>query len=304
MEVAKDPGLGSKYKAPLKRIMNSDGSYNIKRVGGLSNMQDFYKFLTDVSLPLFMIYVVSFYIVINLFFSSLYLLVGVEQLNGINDQQSDFFTAFFFSVQTFTTVGYGSIAPNGMGVDIIAMFEAFVGLMSFAMATGVLYGRFSKPRTKIGFSKNIILTPFEGETAMMFKMVNMRKNVLLKTKVNVMLILDKGGDENQFNKLYFEIPLENNKVDFFPLTWTLVHKITEESPLYGLNISDMKAKNAELVILVETFDETYGQTILQKHSYAQEQWRENVKFATNFKINEQGKIELYVNEINQLLELN
>ena len=304
MEVAKDPGLGSKYKAPLKRIMNPDGSYNIKRVGGLSNMQDFYKFLIDVSLPLFLIYVVSFYVVINLFFSSLYLLVGVEQLNGINDQQSDFFTAFFFSVQTFTTVGYGSIAPNGMGVDIVAMFEAFIGLMSFALATGVLYGRFSKPTTKIGFSENIILTPFEGGIAMMFKMVNMRKNVLLKTKVNVMLIMDKGGAENQFNKLYFEIPLENDNVDFFPLTWTLVHKITPESPLYDLNIDDINSRNAEIVILVETFDETYGQTILQKHSYAQEQWRENVRFATNFKINEQGKIELFVNEINKLLELN
>lgn len=303
IKTAKDPGLGSKYQEPLKRIMNADGSYNIKRVGGLSKFQDFYKFLIEVSLTRFLVYILSFYILINIFFTLVYMLVGVEQLTGINDEQSDVFTAFFFSVQTFTTVGYGSIAPNGTGVDIVAMFEAFIGLMSFALATGLLYGRFSKPESRIAFSENIIITPFDGSTAMMFKVVNQRKNVLLNTKVNVMLIMDKGGSENQFNKLYFDLTLEDNEVYFFPLTWTLVHKINDDSPLKGLSVEDLIRRNAEVVILIQTFDETYSQSLLQKHSYAQEQWKEGVKFATNFKTNSKGEVELYVNEIDKLIEL-
>lgn len=299
----RDPGLGSKFNIQLKRLMNPDGSYNIKRIGGLSRFQDFYKYLIETSFWRFSFVVTLFYISVNLFFTFLYVWNGVEELKGIDTDQSPFFEAFFFSVQTFTTVGYGAIAPNGTGADVIAMFESYFGLMSFALATGVLYGRFSKPETKIGFSKNIILTPFEGGTALMFKIVNQRKNVLLKTTVSVMLIIDKGGSENQFNKQYYDLPLENNSVYFFPLTWTIVHKINEDSPLYGLSLNDILNRNCEVVVLIETFDETYGQTLLQKHSYAQEQWLEGVKFDTNFKPNSKGEIELFVNEIDKLVEI-
>ncbi|MFN5416309.1 MAG: hypothetical protein ACK5B9_04575, partial [Flavobacteriia bacterium] len=168
---------------------------------------------------------------------------------------------------------------------------------------GLLYGRFSKAETKIAFSKNIIITPFQEGKALMFKMVNERNNVLLNTSVNAMLIMDKGGAEDQFNKLYFDLELESNEVNFFPLTWTIVHKISGNSPLHNLSLTELLNRNAEVVILVKTFDETYSQSLLRKHSYAQEQWLENVKFVTNFKTNDRGQVELYVNEIDKVVEV-
>lgn len=299
MKTIKDPGLGSKFSKPVKRLMNRDGSYNIERIGGLKKYQDFYKYLQDISLPKFLLITISIYIVINIVFSCLYLIAGIEQLGGSQHHQHPFFTAFFFSTQTFTTVGYGSISPTGTGAEIIAMIEAFFGLMTFALATGLLYGRFSKPNTKISFSKNVIITPFENSTAMMFKLVNQRNNVLLNTRIKIFLSIDKDINKQDFSKDYFQLNPEIDKITFFPLTWTIVHKINEDSPLYGLTLEEIKLKRAELFILIETFDETFSQEIVQKHSYGMEDWLENVKFEPNFKQNENGKIELYVNEISK-----
>lgn len=296
----KDPGLGSKFQKPIHRMMNPDGSYNIIRKGGLNGVQDFYKYLLEIKWYWFFLFITSFYIFMNLIFTSLYLLVGIDQLNGASKLQSDFFNAFFFSAQTFTTVGYGAISPNGKAADILAMIEAFVGLLSFALATGLLYGRFSKPSLKISFSENLLITPFEDVNAMMFKMVNLRNNVLLNTKVNLLFIIDKGSGQEEFNKEYYKLKLESDTVHFFPLTWTLVHKIDVDSPLFELSISKLKSRNAEVIVMVETFDETFGQMIIQKHSYAQEQWTEGKKFDRNFRMDENGKLILHINELNNL----
>lgn len=303
MKVSKDPGLGSKYQKPLKRLLNEDGSYNIKRIGGISNFKDFYKHLLECSWPKFLLYITSFYLVLNFIFTFLFLMVGIEELQGINEHQNKFFAVFFFSVQTLTTVGYGSMSPIGFGANVIAMIEAFVGVLNFAVATGLLYGRFSKAEIKIAFSHNIIITPFQDANALMFKMVNQRNNVLLNTKVNVMLILDKQIAGEQFNKEYYDLELQIDEIDFFPLTWTIVHKIDSNSPLYNISLNELIVRNAEVIVLVKTFDETYGMSLFKKHSYAHEQWKEGVKFASNYKINEINMIELFVNKIDELDEI-
>ncbi len=282
-------------------MMNRDGSYNIVRKGGLTKMQDFYKYMLDTSLPKFLIILLVIYIVLNLFFSGVYMFIGIDQLKGIPDNQPPFFSAFFFSTQTFTTVGYGSVSPGGTGAEIVAMIEAFFGLMAFAIATGLLYGRFSKPNAKIGFSENIIITPFEDTKAVMFKIVNMRDNVLLKSKVNVYLALDKEDGEHSFIKQYYQLNLEVDNIMFFPLTWTLVHKITDDSPLFGLSLDTIKKRNGEVLVLIETFDETYSQDIVKKHSYAQEDWLENVKFEGNFRPNDNGELVLYIDELSKVV---
>lgn len=300
MKTIKDPGLGSKFQKPLNRLMNRDGSYNIIRKGGLSPTQDFYKYLMELPSWKFLIFTLFFYIILNLVFTSLYLLVGIDQLRGVPDNQHPFFSAFFFSTQTFTTVGYGSVSPGKIGAEIIAMIEAFVGLLGFALVTGQLYGRFSRPNARLKFSRNAIITPFENSNSLMFKVVNHRNNVLLNTKVKVFLSLDKIDGNNHFNKDYFQLNLETDTITFFPLTWTLVHIISEDSPLFNLTLEEIKTKRAELFILVETFDETFSQEIVQKHSYGQEDFIENVKFESNFRPNNDGKLELYVDEIDKV----
>ncbi len=303
LKKANDPGLGSKFQNPIKRMMNPNGEYNIIRKGGLNNFQDFYKFLLEIKWYAFLLFITLFYIAINLIFSSLYLLVGIEQLKGTTNLQSDFFNAFFFSAQTFTTVGYGAISPNGKAADILAMIEAFIGLLSFALATGLLYGRFSKPSLKISFSNNLLLTPYEDGQALMFKMVNLRNNVLLNTKVTTLFVIDKGIGEEEFNKDYFSLPLETDTVNFFPLTWTLVHKIDKNSPLFNVSFEELKKRNSEVIVMVETFDETFGQMVIQKHSYAQEQLITGKKFDRNFRMDKNGQLVLHIDELNNLTSI-
>lgn len=303
MKNAKDPGLGSRFLKPVHRMMNEDGTYNIIRKGGLSGLKDFYKYLIDVHWLVFFLILIGSFILLNLIFASIYLLIGSEQIGGMNDDIPEFISAFFFSAQTFTTVGYGALYPVGIAINFVATFESFLGLLSFAISTGLLWGRFSKPSLKIAFSKNVIITPFEESMALMFKMVNERQNVLLNTKVKCILIMDKGLGQTAFDKDYFNLKLETDQVNFFPLTWTLVHKIDDNSPLKGMEINDLKKRNAEVIILVETFDETFSLTIHQKHSYGGNQWLDNVQFARNFEANGKGQIELNVKDINRFTSL-
>lgn len=303
MAKSKDPGLGTKFSEPVKRLLNPDGSYNITRRGGISGFRDFYKHLLDKSWFDFTLILLFIYISVNLLFALIYLSIGVDQLSVVNNDYHPFWTAFFFSSQTITTLGFGYVAPVGFLANIFATIEAFLGLTLTALSTGLLYGRFSKPILKLAFSDNAIITPYQDGFALMIKLVNQRDNVLLKSKINCTLTLDKGVGENSFNKDFHQLKLELDNILFFPLTWTVVHKIDEKSPLFGLSLQDLLKRNAELIVLFETYDETFGQNVFQKHSYAGKQWRENVKFDSNFKPNGQGNLELDVHRINTLIEL-
>lgn len=298
---SQDPGLGTAYQKSVKRILNEDGSYNIKRIGTVRMLKDFYKYLVDLNTWKFGFFLVGSFLVANLFFAGIYCWIGTEHLHGINPNQNEFVAAYYFSAQTFTTVGYGAIAPIGNLTSFIAAMEAFVGLIAFAIATGLIYGRFSRPSTKIAFSHNVIITPHKDKMALMFKIVNQRNSVLLNTKIHVNLsLVDEDSESNMLKRQYYNIPLEVDFVRYFPLTWTLVHVIDEDSPLYDLTLSEVRGKLAELLIIIEAFDETYSQTVIRKHSYAEHQWATGVKFKKNFSADDSGTIVLNINEISDL----
>ena len=180
-------------------------------------------------------------------------------------------------------------------------FRPFVGLIAFAIATGLIYGRFSRPSTKIAFSHNVIITPHKDQMALMFKIVHQRNSVLLNTKVHTMLsLIDEDSKSTMVHRQYYTLPLEVDFVRYFPLTWTLVHVINEDSPLYDLTLAEIRAKLAELLIIIEAFDETYSQTVIRKHSYAEHQWATGVKFKKNFRADDTGTIILNIHEISDL----
>ena len=298
---SQDPGLGTAYQKSVKRILNEDGSYNIKRIGTIRMLKDFYKYLVDLNAWKFGFFLVGSFLVANLFFAGIYCLIGTEHLHGINPNQNEFVAAYYFSAQTFTTVGYGAIAPVGNLTSFVAAMEAFVGLIAFAIATGLIYGRFSRPSTKIAFSHNVIITPHKDQMALMFKIVNQRNSVLLNTKVHVNLsLVDEDSESAMLKRQYYTLPLEVDFVRYFPLTRTLVHVINEDSPLYDLTLTEIKGKLAELLIIIEAFDETYSQTVIRKHSYAEHQWATGVKFKKNFSADDTGTIILNINEISDL----
>lgn len=297
----KDPGLGTSYQKTVTRMLNEDGTFNIERVGTMNGYKDFYKYLVDLSTWKFAGFLMFSFVILNTFFALIYWGVGIEHLYGVQPSQHPFVASLFFSAQTFTTVGYGAIAPKGNLTSLIAALEAFVGLIAFAIATGLIYGRFSKPSSKIAFTHNVIISPYKEGNAVMFKLVNLRNSVLLNTRVTVMVSMShQDAHHTSYIRNYYSLPIENDFVRFFPLTWTIVHPINEESPFYNLSLQEIQDKEAEILILVEAFDETFSQMVIQKHSYAQHQWAEDVKFKRNFAANDSGKIVLNIRELNEL----
>lgn len=298
-----DPGLGSSYSKEVKRLVNRDGSYNIVRHGALRGLKDTYKFLIELKWWQFLLFTILYYVTINALFAVMYLIAGPEHVSGTDPSIPDFMEMFFFSVQTFTSVGYGYMAPQGIATNLIVTLESFAGLMSIALMTGLLYGRFSRPKSKLAFSRNMLISPFQDGNGLMFKVVNKRNDILMNANVKVILIMDRGEGSDQFNKLYYQLDLQLDRINFFPLTWTVVHPINAESPISGISLPELIARNTEILILFEAYDETHGQTVTEKHAYSAADWREGVKFDRNFSVNEDGSIELFIDELDKVIDI-
>ena len=163
MEKSEDLGLGFKYEGNEKRNVNKDGTFNVEKIGSVGGVRDLYQHLITISWGKFLLVLLLTYTVLNALFALIYFSIGPESLKGINisDGFRGFMSCFYFSAQTFTTVGYGVISPQGLLTNFVASFEAMLGLLSFALATGLLFGRFSKPNAKFAFSDNILLSPYK-----------------------------------------------------------------------------------------------------------------------------------------------
>lgn len=298
----KDPGFGTGFKYKTKRIVNPDGSFNIIRKGAFIKWKDAYKYLLDKSWINFFGVLFLFYIILNLFFTLLYWICGLENITGIDPSKgSEFMQAYYFSVQTFTTVGYGQMSPTGMGTQIVSSIEAFVGFLSFSLATGLLYGRFSKPKSKVLFSKNAIITPYKtGVDSLQIKMVNARDNVLLDLHAKIILVIDQSSETGGIKKQYFQLPLEIDKLSLLPLSWTIVHPMESESPIYGLSKDQLMNLNPEIIVLIQGFDEVFSQHVNTKKSYVVSEWMWGKKFKKIFTSSQDGNIVLDLSKIDDL----
>lgn len=297
---SKDPGLGARYDTKTQRIINDDGSFNVRRTGVEGSWRSLYHYLIELPWWRFMLAIFGGFFALNVVFALLYMLVGVENLHGEVELTvaPDFFKAFFFSVQTCTTVGYGHIAPVGFGANIVATIEATVGLMVFALITGLLYGRFSKPSAKILYSKKALIAPFEGMKSLHFRIVNKRSNILMDMEASVLLVLTEKNEGGYFRRFY-RLELETDQIHFFPLSWTVVHAFREDSPFYGLTMEDLIEKQAELLVLLKGFDESFGQIVRSRHSYTAEDMLWGAKFKRSFRSGHDGIIESDVSMVHE-----
>lgn len=260
-------GFGSKDYGSTVRLINPDGTTNVRKVGrGWFRPYDFYHRLIAMPWTKFAVGILLSYLIVNLLFSFAYMAVGMEGLAGISGTTwtEQFLDAFFFSAQTVTTLGYGRIAPVGTAASTIAAIESMMGLLGFALATGLLYGRFSRPNARIKFSDFGVVAPYEGITGFMFRMANERQSELIEAEVQVMLSF---VDLTDGTRDFVLLPLEISKINLFPLTWTVVHPINEESKLWGKDADFLKAIDAEFIILVKAFDDSFATTVYQRKSY-------------------------------------
>lgn len=262
------------------RTMNPNGSFNVRRqTNGVFDNAYFH--LITMPLWRFLVLILLFYVGVNAFFASLYMAVGIEQLGGMQskDAASDFLAVFFFSSQTLTTVGYGHINPQDLGASIIASFESLVGLLSFALVSGLLYGRFSRPSAKVMFSEKMIFAPYKGGTGLMLRMVNTRKSEMIEAEARLNFAYNQTDpDTGETQRRFFNLELELDRIIFFAFSWTIVHVIDEKSPLWGLSIDDLREGNAEIMVMVKGIDEGTEQVIHARRSYIAEELVEKARF--------------------------
>ena len=228
----------------------------------------------------FALLIFSLFLIVNLFFALLYFLVGTEHLVGIiaKNAAEEFAEAFFFSTQTLTTVGYGRISPVGFSVSLIASIESLTGLMSFAIVTGLLYGKFSRPVAHIRYSKFALIAPYLNTKAFMFRIINERNHQLIEVAAEVVYSRLEKKEDGSLQRKYYALKLERNLVNFFPSNWTIVHAITEESPLYGLTAKELDESETEILILIKGFDDSFAQTVHSRNSYTSDEIVWNAKF--------------------------
>ncbi len=296
-----ETGLSSKSSLIGGRFMNKDGSANTEYAGlPFWKRINLYHTLLSLSTGKFLLFIAIFFITVNLCFAAVYLLIGLEHLGGMvaTTPGQKFGEAFFFSAQTFTTVGYGRINPIGFAASLVASMEALTGLLSFAVLTGLLYGRFSRPRAFIRFSSHALFSPYQDKAAVMFRLVPYTKNILMNVEVRVTFAIqveEEGVAKNKVFALNLEIP----KIAVLSGSWTLVHAITESSPLHGLTPLDLAQGKAELLVFLQGFDESFSNTVITRSSYTYEELIFGAKFKPMYHPNarETGTT-VHVNKLN------
>ena len=288
----RDLGFGSVVSRQTRhRLLNADGSFNVVRSGlGLLESLAPYQQMLSVSWTGFFAIILALYLTINLAFASMYLAAGPAALIGTRPEMfgGRFSQAFFFSIQTFATIGYGQIGPNGFAANTLVTFEALVGLMSQALATGLLFARFSRPTASILFSQNAIIAPYGDGQSLQFRIANRRRNEIIQLEAQVLFSAMEADGRGSLVRRYKLLPLERNKVTFFPLSWTIVHPIDQASPLSGKMPGDLVATEAEVLVLLQGVDETFAQTVFARSSYRAEEIIWNQRFRSIF-AQEQGK---------------
>ena len=296
-----DPGLTQQFTAPYRRVINRNGSLNVQRQG--TTWRDFHPYLHLINMgwPAFLLTLFLGYVAANTAFAVGYFALGPNQLQGADTANAlgRFLNTFFFSSHTLTTVGYGNIWPKTVAANFIAAFESLVGVLGFAVATGLLFGRVSRPSARLGFSENALIAPYQDGSSLQFRVVNRRSNSLVEAQAQVLMMTVEQQDGKPVRR-YHQLTLERPSVLFLALTWTVVHPIDEHSPLRGKTAAELAALQAEVIILIKAYDDTFSQTVLARRSYTFPEFVLGARFAPAFHADPAGDIVLDLPRVSEL----
>jgi inward rectifier potassium channel len=277
----RDLGFGSLALRPHYRLLNRDGSFNVRRLHeGLLDKMFAYHALVNLSWLRFFTLLGVWYMAINALFALGYLALGPGALQGSYDGPL-FWRAFFFSIHTFATVGYGNIVPVSFLANALVAIQTLFGLLSLAVATGLVFARFSRPNALVLYSRFALIAPYGGQTSFQFRIVNGRRSQLLNVQALVM--------HSRFERVggarvrrFYTMELERNFVAVFPANWTVVHPVSAQSPIYGWTKEQLLEAEAEFLVLLNAVDETYSQTVYSRSSYSAHELEWGRKFAMMF----------------------
>jgi inward rectifier potassium channel len=279
-------GFGTNANSYGGRFVNKNGTANIEKRGmHFLHRISWYHTMIDMSTWKFMLVILSFYVGINFVFAGIYYGIGIEHLDGIASTDSElvkFGQACFFSAQTFTTVGYGHISPVGFFTSSLAAAEALIGLLSFAIATGLFFGRFSKPTAFLKFSHNALIAPYGEIKGLMIRMTPFKNTNFTDAEAKMTLGMSVLENGIMINKFY-SLTLELDKINSLSLSWTLVHPITDDSPLYQFTKEDFATTVGEILVYVKTFDDMFSNTVATRTSYTFDEVIYGAKFVSMYK---------------------
>ena len=311
-----DLGFGTIVARDSKqRLLNRDGTFNTARQGlSYWSSLNLYHALLTMPWSHFLAFVVAGYVLLNLFFGLVYTLCPGGLTDAVNTGiASRFWQGFFFSVHTFGTIGYGNVSPVGWLANTVVTVESLLSLLCVALATGILFARFSRPTAKIVFSNNALIAPYQegtgpdgtGQrgTGLMFRLANGRRNELIEVAATVIYAQFETVDGKPARKFY-QLALERPKVTFLSLSWTIVHPINEESPLWQLTADEARARQAEILILLTGIDETFSQVVHARSSYRAEEIVWQAKFANIYnKPDENGVVSIDLRRLHEFDQL-
>ena len=298
-------GFGNQSGKQTGRLLNKDGSFNVRIVGvPFYKRFSFYHYITNTSWLVFLLLITAGFLVINVLFGLIFEFIGGYHFNGIEQKGSmnTFLELFFFSIQTFTSVGYGRVNPADLLGNIFSSIDSFVGLLYFALVTGLVYGRFSKPRSKLLFSQNAVFSPFKTQTALMFRVANKLSSSLVNAKVICTLSMTQQNADQKPVRTFNTLKIDIDTIAFFPTSWTVVHLIDGQSPLFGMTQMEFNAAQPELFVLLKFYDESFSQETFSTNSYTsgeflwQSQFKPMLSFEGNGTVMNLGDLDV-VNQI-------
>lgn len=285
IEDRNDLGLGAVVASEsTTRLLNRDGSFNVRRKGlGWWRSQSAYHTALEMSWPKFLIAATTGWLAINVVFAIAFLACGPDALVGASPSQlgGSFARAFFFSIETIATIGYGNIAPVGALPHTIMVVESFTGLMTQALITGLLFARFARPTAAVRFSSRMLVAPYRGGRGLMLRIANTRDNQIIDVTARVNYSWLEPGPAGPVRR-FRQLDLERSTVMLFPLAWTIVHPIDDRSPMAGLSDADLRARDVEMIVLVTGVDETFAQQVHARTSYRAHEVAWGAKFRNIF----------------------
>lgn len=238
-------------------------------------LDDFYHFVMDARWAVVLAFIATVYLSANTVFACLYLLGG----DCIAAAEPGSFTdAFFFSVQTLATIGYGAMAPKTLYAHILVTVEALSGLFGVAVATGIVFAKFARPTARVRWSDVALLNKRNGVPHLVFRVANARQNQIVEASIRLCALKFETTTEGESMRRYYDMPLLRSQNPIFAMTWTVMHPIDTSSPLHGMSFDDMVKGRIEILAILTGLDSTFGQTIHARFAYSMEDIHENARF--------------------------
>ncbi len=258
----------------------------VHRIGGkLHPLTDFYHTLMRANWPTTFGIILAALVFVNVLYASVYVLLG-DGIEGV--RAGNFEDCFFFSVQTLATIGYGKMVPVTRAAHVVVTLEAFTGVIVTAVTTGILFAKFSRPTSRVLFSRVCVVAPFEGKPTLMFRLANERANRIVQASVKLSALRFVKTAEGHVLRRLIDLKLHRSDSAMFAITWTVFHTIDEASPLFGMDAEALAKESFGLVVTLVGLDETLAQTVHARHSWDHDQIVFDRRFVDVLAENEDG----------------